>query len=136
MSIVRPIKSERSLRRYTQPGSAWRIEFKGISGEFIEACSKAQVYRCLRGTFGGGESREVRAVKHVEAEPVGVVSDVPFDDRRYTLKYADGAWSGAFINEPEYEVVGYGFITLEQLRALNVNQYATDQDGDRWYRTT
>lgn len=134
MSIIRPIKSERSLRRYTQPGSAWRIEFKGSNGEFIEACSKAQVYRCLRGTFGGGGSREVRAVKHVE--PMGVVSDIDFADRRYCLKYKDGAWSGAFVNEPEYEVVGYGFVTLEQLRALNVHQSAVDQDGDRWYRTT
>ncbi len=134
MSIVRPIKSERSLRRYTQPGSAWRIEFKGINGSWIDACSKSQAYRCLRGTFGANEYREVRAVK--DAEPVGVVSDIAFDARRYCLKYKDGAWSGAFVNEPEHEVVGYGFITLEQLRALDVHQYAVDQDGDRWYRTT
>lgn len=61
---VVPIKSERSLRRYTVGDNPWRIELRYDDGvEWRPCIGKAQAYRCLRGQYRGNEYRELRAVQ-------------------------------------------------------------------------
>ncbi len=129
--ITRPIKSERSLRRYKAAG--WRIE-RIRAGDTWREVYPEHARQILRGTYGGGTTwggtLALRAVK-----PEGL--DVAFPDRRYAMTWAtDGTASTTLNNESEYYVLQLvtGVGAKEKLRSLNVGDSCHDRDGDKWTR--
>lgn len=148
--ITRPIKSERSLRRYTQQGSAWRIEAHmhagdlgfGSPAEWVKI-DKHSAYRILRGLFmqagkGAYELRAVREVGQVTAitdEPAQPQEDTAIEQRRFTLTWGDGVESHSFGEGTFEDALGYIHgEDVDAVAALPLNGKHTDRDGDIWTR--